>query len=226
MWKKILFAGSLLGLLIYALYSGWTEAISLENLKENRARLLAFVESDLAFAATSFFGIYVVVTSLSLPGAAVLSLASGALFGFPLGVVLVSVASTIGASVAFLLSRWLFREWVEKRFDRLAREVNHGFDREGTAYLLTLRLLPAIPFFAVNLLMGLTRIPLWKFFVVSWAGMFPATLVYVNAGTRLSDLNSLGDILTVEVILSFSLLAVFPLAAKRSVEFWRRKRRA
>ena len=162
-----------------------------------------------------YFVLYVLVTALSLPGAAIMTLAGGALFGFWTGLVVVSFASTLGATLACLVARYLLRDWVQARFgDRLAK-VNEGVAREGAFYLFSLRLIPVFPFFLINLLMGLTRMPLATYYWVSQLGMLAGTVVYVNAGSQLGRIDSLSSIISPGLILSFVALGLFPLAAKR-----------
>lgn len=161
---------------------------------------------------------YIAVTALSLPGAAIMTLAGGALFGFWVGLLLVSFASSIGATLAFLVSRTLMRDWVQQKFARQLVSVNEGFSREGAFYLFGLRLVPLFPFFLINLLMGLLPIAVWRFYWVSQLGMLAGTIVYVNAGTQLAGLDSLQGILSPGMVVSFVLLGIFPLLAKRLLD--------
>lgn len=165
--------------------------------------------------------IYVIVTGLSLPGATVMTLAGGAMFGLLWGTIVVSIASTIGATLAFLAARFLFRDSLEQKFASQLATINNGIDKEGGYYLFTLRLVPLFPFFAINLLMGLTKMQTATYFWVSQIGMLPGTLLYVNAGTQLASIKSLSDIASPWVIGSFVLLGIFPLAAKKFVEYHR-----
>jgi uncharacterized membrane protein YdjX (TVP38/TMEM64 family) len=165
--------------------------------------------------------VYIVATSLSLPGAAVLTLAGGALFGLLVGTVVVSFASTIGATLACFVSRFILQNWVQNRFGHRLASVNQGIEQEGAFYLFTLRLVPLFPFWMINLVMGLTRMKLRTFFWVSQVGMLPGTLVYVNAGQELGRIDSLGGILSPGLILSFVLLGVFPLATKKIMAWYR-----
>ena len=165
-------------------------------------------------AGLIYFAIYVVVTALSVPGAAIMTLAGGALFGFWYGLLLVSFASSIGATLAFLVSRVLLRDWVQQRFGRHMGAVNSGFERDGSFYLFSLRLVPIFPFFLINLLMGLLPIRPWRYYWVSQLGMLPATAVYVNAGTQLGQLETLSGIISAPLLGSFVLLAVFPFLAR------------
>ncbi|MGI9274805.1 MAG: FAD-dependent oxidoreductase [Endozoicomonas sp.] len=173
-----------------------------------------------------FFSVYVAVTSLSLPGAAILTLIGGAIFGLGTGFMIISFASTIGATLAFLISRTLLRDWVQNRFSSYLDTINSGVKRDGAFYLATLRLIPAVPFFVINLAMGLTPIRTWTFYWVSQLGMLPGTMVYVNAGAQLGQVEelSLSGILTPGLIGSFVLLGIFPLLARQAMELIRRQR--
>ncbi len=198
--------------------------LSLEALQASQQELSAFVADNQMLAVGGFFLIYVAVTALSIPGAAVMTLAAGAVFGLVVGTVLVSFASSIGATLAFLLSRFLLRDYVEQKFGATAEKINGGIDREGAYYLFTLRLVPLFPFFVINLAMGLTRLRAHTFYWVSQLGMLAGTVVYVNAGTQLGQIKSTGDILSPALLGSFALLGIFPLIAKKSVELLRRVR--
>ncbi|WP_339866410.1 FAD-dependent oxidoreductase [Pseudohongiella nitratireducens] len=171
-----------------------------------------------------FFVIYVAVTSLSLPGAAILTLAAGALFGLGWGLVLVSFASSIGATLAFLVSRFILRDTVQQRFGGRLKTINAGVEREGAFYLFALRLVPLFPFFLINLLMGLTPLKTRTFYWVSQLGMLPGTAVYINAGTQLGSLESLSGIMSPSLLLSFALLGTFPLIAKKLLAVINRRR--
>jgi pyruvate/2-oxoglutarate dehydrogenase complex dihydrolipoamide dehydrogenase (E3) component/uncharacterized membrane protein YdjX (TVP38/TMEM64 family) len=191
---------------------------SLAFFKSKQAEIDAFYRANPAQTALIFFLVYVAVTGLSLPGAAIMTLVAGAIFGVLWGTVIVSFASTIGATLAFLASRFLFRDLVQKRFGRSLVAVNRGVEKDGAFYLFTLRLVPAFPFFVINLVMGLTPIGTLTFFLVSQVGMLAGTVVYVNAGTQLAQIQSLSGILSPELIASFTLLGVFPLIAKKVVD--------
>src|SRR6267378_3315172 len=180
--------------------------------------------SPLATAAI-FFAIYVAVTGSSVPGAAILSLAVGAIFGLLWGTLIVSFASSIGATLAFLSSRFLFREAVRSRFGDRLRAIDAGLEKEGAFYLFALRLVPAVPFVLVNLLMGLTPIRTRTFYWVSQIGMLPATIVYVNAGTQLAAVKSLSGILSPALVGSLVLLGIFRLIARHAVEVFKTRRR-
>lgn len=198
--------------------------VSLDALQARQDAVVAYRDENLVQAALIFFAAYVAVTALSLPGAAVMTLAGGAFFGLLWGTVLVSFASTIGATLAFLLGRFLFRDAVQSRFGHNLRAVNAGVARDGAFYLFTLRLVPLFPFFVINLVMALTPIRTLTFLLVSQIGMFPATVVYVNAGTQLVKIDSLAGILSPGLIVSFTLLGLFPLIAKKVVEVIKARR--
>ena len=198
--------------------------LTLTSLKARQAELAAFVEAQPLTAVGGFFLIYVAVTALSLPGAAIMTLAAGAIFGLLLGTVIVSLASAIGATLAFLSSRYLLRDWVKRRFAKRVKAIDEGIAKDGAFYLLTLRLIPIFPFFLINLAMGLTAMRLLPFFLVSQVGMLPGTIVYVLAGTQLARIESMGDILSPALIGSLVLLGLFPLIAKVLLGWWKRRR--
>ena len=156
---------------------------------------------------------------MSIPGATVLTIAAGAFFGLGIGLVLVSFASTIGATLAFLVSRFLFRDWVEEKFGNRLRPINEGLKREGSFYLFSLRLIPIFPFFIINLVMGLTPLKTWTFYWVSQLGMLPGTIVYVNAGTQLAQVDSLSEVASPSLLISFALIGILPLFSKWLVTF-------
>ncbi|MGB8145260.1 MAG: FAD-dependent oxidoreductase [Chromatiaceae bacterium] len=191
--------------------------LTLDALKAGQATFATWYEASPWLVAGAYLLVYVAVTALSLPGAAVMTLAGGALFGLWVGTLLVSFASSIGATLAFLVSRWLLRDWVQARYGERLAAVNAGIAKDGALYLFTLRLVPVFPFFVINLLMGLTPIKTRTFYWVSQLGMLAGTLVYVNAGTQLARLDSLSGILSPGLVASFALLGVFPLLAKRLV---------
>ncbi len=191
--------------------------LGLDYMKTQQAALEQWRAGQPLLAALLFFLIYVAVTGLSLPGAAVMTLAAGAIFGLLWGTVLASFASSIGATLAFLASRFLLRDWVQSRFGQRLRAINEGVGKEGGFYLFTLRLVPVFPFFMINLLMGLTPMRSATFYWVSQVGMLAGTLVYVNAGTQLAGIENLRGILSPGLIASFALLGIFPLIAKKIV---------
>jgi pyruvate/2-oxoglutarate dehydrogenase complex dihydrolipoamide dehydrogenase (E3) component/uncharacterized membrane protein YdjX (TVP38/TMEM64 family) len=184
-----------------------------ENLQALLARVQDFYRANPAQTALAFFAFYVGVTGLSLPGATVMTLIAGAIFGLLWGTVIVSFASTLGATLAFLASRFLLRDWVQARFGDKLKPINEGVAKEGAFYLFALRLVPAFPFVAINLLMGLTPIRTWTYFWVSQVGMLAGTLVYVYAGTKLGEFR-----VSFGLLAAFALLGFFPLLAKRAME--------
>jgi len=198
--------------------------LQFEALPQHVAALRQWCEENRLLAGLAYLAAYVAVTALSLPGAAVMTLAGGALFGFWYALVLVSFASSIGATLSFLASRIVLREWVQSRFGRHLGAVNTGFEKDGAFYLLSLRLVPLFPFFLVNLLMGLLPIRTRTYYWVSQLGMLPGTAVYVNAGTQLGQLQSMSGILSTPLLVSFVLLGLFPLLARRFVTFLQHRR--
>ena len=200
------------------------DLLTLERLKEASADLADRRDEAPAAFAAAFFGLYVVVAALPLPGAAPLTLAAGALFGLARGAVLVSFASSLGATLAFLASRYLLRDLVQKRFGARLRTVNQNVLREGPLYLFALRLVPLFPFFMVNTLMGLTPLRTAVYYFVSQVGMIPGTLAYVNAGTQLARIESLGDVWSPAVLGSFVMLAALPFVGRAVVSAVRNRR--
>ncbi|MCG8689519.1 MAG: FAD-dependent oxidoreductase [Desulfobacterales bacterium] len=197
---------------------------SLANLKGELDNLRAFYSDNKLLSIAVYMAGYILVTALSLPGATVITLAGGAVFGLGTGVVVVSFASSIGATLAFLFSRYLFKDWVQTKFSTKLNAINQGIEKEGGFYLFTLRLVPAFPFFVINLAMGVTPISARLFYGVSQIGMLPGTIVYVNAGTMLGQIDSMGGILSPGLIFSFALLGIFPLVAKKAVELFRARK--
>ncbi len=214
--KPILF--TIIALLIIGFFTfDLGQFFNLAYFKSQQAVIDSYYQREPLLTGLLFFTLYVAVTGLSLPGAAILTLVAGAIFGLFWGTLIVSFASTIGATFAFLASRYLLRDSVQKRFGDRLKKINEGVKRDGALYLFTLRLVPAFPFFVINLLMGLTPIKTLTYFVVSQVGMFAGTLVFVNAGTQIARIESIGEILSPAMIGSFILLGIFPLIAKKGV---------
>ncbi|MGB5579687.1 MAG: FAD-dependent oxidoreductase, partial [Woeseia sp.] len=188
--------------------------ISLAELKKQRDALAAFAESRPVVSIGSYFVIYVLMAALSLPGAAILTIAGGTIFGLTVGTVVVSFASSIGATLAFLAARFLLRDSIRERFKERLQRIDEGIEKDGGFYLFSLRLVPVFPFFVINLVAGLTALRPWTFYWVSQLGMLPGTLVYVNAGTQLGQISSPGDILSPSLIGAFVLLAILPFLAR------------
>jgi pyruvate/2-oxoglutarate dehydrogenase complex dihydrolipoamide dehydrogenase (E3) component/uncharacterized membrane protein YdjX (TVP38/TMEM64 family) len=200
------------------------QLLTLDGLKGSMDQFNQYKAQSPLLVIGGFFLLYVVVTALSLPGAAILTLAAGALFGLVEGLLVASFASTIGATLAFLVSRYLLRDTIKKRFPERLAAIDKGVDKEGAFYLFTLRLVPVFPFFLINLLMGLTAIKSWTFYWVSQIGMLAGTFVFVNAGTQLAQIERLSGILSLGLILSFALLGVFPLIAKAILNVFKKQR--
>jgi dihydrolipoamide dehydrogenase len=198
--------------------------LSFEHVKSQQAATDAWYASNPAATVLAFFAVYVAVTGLSLPGAVIMTLAAGAIFGLGWGAAIVSFASSLGATLAFIASRYLLRDWVQARFGRQLAAINAGVAKDGAQYLFTLRLIPAVPFFVINLAMGLTPLRTWTFYWVSQLGMLAGTLVYVNAGTQLALLQSLSGILSPGLVGAFALLGLFPLIAGRMLDLARARR--
>jgi pyruvate/2-oxoglutarate dehydrogenase complex dihydrolipoamide dehydrogenase (E3) component/uncharacterized membrane protein YdjX (TVP38/TMEM64 family) len=198
--------------------------LNLQTLKAQQAAIADFRAEHPATAIAIYFVLYVLTTALSLPGAVLLTLAGGAVFGLLWGTLIISFASTIGATLAFLISRFLLRDWVKARFGQRLQAIDDGIRREGAFYLFTLRLVPVFPFFLVNLLLGLTGMRARTFYWVSQIGMLAGTVVYVNAGTQLAKIDSLSGIVSPALLGSFALLGIFPLLARKLVNFGRQRK--
>jgi pyruvate/2-oxoglutarate dehydrogenase complex dihydrolipoamide dehydrogenase (E3) component/uncharacterized membrane protein YdjX (TVP38/TMEM64 family) len=216
--SRLLVVAVLVALVAAFFALGGHRYLSFSAIKAEHAAILAYYAGHPWQAAAGFFLLYVAVTGLSLPGAAIMTLAAGAVFGLLWGTVLVSFASSLGATLACLASRFLLRDWVQQRFGPQLRAINEGIEKEGGFYLFTLRLIPAVPFFVINLAMGLTPMRAATFYWVSQLGMLAGTIVYVNAGTQLAAIESPAGILSPGLIGAFVLLGLFPLIAKRIVD--------
>lgn len=218
-WSKIILLLAIV-LLAYVFFAfDLQQYLTLSYLKSRQQAFVSYYANNQALTMGAYMALYIAVTALSLPGATVMTLAGGALFGVWAGLLLVSFASTIGATLAFLASRFLLRDYVQNKFGDKLKAVNESFRKDGSFYLFTLRLIPVFPFFVINLVMGLTPIRAVMFYIVSQVGMLPGTFVFVNAGTQLAKIESARAILSFELLLSFALLGIFPLAAKKLVAF-------
>lgn len=218
--KKIGILGAIVLLIVLFRAFDMGQYLSLSYLKEQQAQFALLYADHRMTVIAAYMLIYISVTALSLPGAAVMTLAGGGLFGLVTGTIVVSFASTIGATLACIVARYLLRDWVQNRFgDKLTR-INDGMAREGGFYLFSLRLVPIFPFFVINLVMGLTPIRILTYFWVSQLGMLPATIVYVNAGKELAKLDSLKGILSPGLLLSFALLGLLPLITKKLLNLY------
>ena len=222
-WKKILVIVAIA--VLFALFFAFDlqRYLTLAELKARQEAFQQFYAANRLLTLGLYFALYVVVTALSLPGAAVMTLAGGALFGFLPALIVVSFASSIGATLAFLVSRFLLRDWVQERFRDRLKALNAGIEREGAFYLFTLRLVPVFPFFVINLVMGLTPMRTLTFYWVSQVGMLAGTAVYVNAGTQLGQIESLSGILSPGLLFSFILLGIFPLIARKGVDIMKKR---
>ncbi len=198
--------------------------LSLSYLKDSQAEFRELFDAKPWLTAGAFFALYVAVTALSLPGAAIMTLAAGALFGLGWGLLLVSFASSIGATLAFLVARFVLRDAIKARFAQRLKAIDRGVERDGAFYLFALRLVPAFPFFVINLVMGLTAMRTLTFYLVSQVGMLPGTFVYVNAGTQIGQIDSLGGLLSPGLIGSFVLLGLFPLIARKLLDAYKARR--
>lgn len=217
--KKILILAALAALVAAYFIFDVGQYLTLDGIKGVVEDVQGFYDENQLLVLAVFFAIYVGVTAASLPGAAIMTLAAGALFGLVVGTILVSFASTMGATLAFLSSRFVLRDTIEARFGDRLKTINQGLERDGAFYLFTLRMIPAIPFFVINLVMGLTRIKTWTFVWVSQIGMLLGTIVFVNAGTQLAQIESTSGLLSPALIGSFILLAIVPWIAKGVVGF-------
>lgn len=200
------------------------QKMTLEGLKSGLAQLHAWRDAEPLQMALGYFFLYVLTTALSLPGALVLTLAGGAIFGFVQGFVLVSFASTVGATLAFLAARYVLRDWVQQRFGEKLKPMNDGIEKEGAFYLFTLRLVPVFPFFLINLLMGLTKMRTLTYYWVSQVGMLAGTVIYVNAGTQLAAIESLKGIVSLPILLSLAALGLFPLITKKILDIFKKNK--
>ena len=216
--KKILVVVIVVALIAAYFIFDLGQFLNLEYIKAQQGRIMEYRDANPVQTALLFFVLYILITGLSLPGAAIITLVAGAIFGLVIGSILVSFASSIGATCAFLVSRYVLRDSIQSRYGDKLRAINEGVEKDGALYLFTLRLVPLFPFFVINLLMGLTPISTKKFYIVSQIGMLAGTVVYVNAGTQLAKIDSLSGILSPALIASFVLLGIFPLLAKKVID--------
>jgi uncharacterized membrane protein YdjX (TVP38/TMEM64 family) len=204
-------------------YFNLEKFLSLEYVQSHLDFMRAYKQQHFEFSAVIFFLTYIVVAALSIPGALILTITSGALFGLFWGIIISSFASSIGATLAFLASRLILREWVQNKYGDYLAPINKGIGKEGAFYLFSIRMIPLFPFFVTNLLMGLTSISVSSFYLVSQIGMFLGTIVYVNTGTELSKVTSLSGLLSTPILLSFAFLGMLPLVTKYIVSFIRQR---
>ena len=221
--QRLLIVAAIVVAVILFKVLGLGHYLTLDYLKSSQDKFSQLYGENRLAVIAAYMAIYITVTALSLPGAAVMTLAGGAMFGFWIGFVVVSFASTIGATLACFVARFLLRDWVQNRFGDKLSTINNGIEKEGAFYLFSLRLVPIFPFFVINLAMGLTTMKLLTFYWVSQIGMLPGTMVYVNAGKELGQIESLSGILSPGLILSFVILGVFPITVKKLLTFYKKK---
>lgn len=219
--KKIAVVGAI-GVLIAAFWIfDLRQYLTLSYIKASREMFEMLYAERRGEMIAAYAVVYILLTSLSLPGAAVMTLLAGALFGLFIGTIVVSFASTIGATIACFTARFVLRDWIQNKFGNKLGKINEGIDREGAFYLFTLRLIPIFPFWLINLAIGITRMRLWTFYWVSQAGMLPGTIIYVNAGKELARIDSPSEIFSFRLIASFVLLGIFPITAKKLIQLYR-----
>lgn len=222
--RKLLIAGFIVSLIILFRVFELQEYLTLDFIKQRQAHFVQLYTENRLTVIAAYMLIYIVVTALSLPGSAIMTLAGGGMFGLAVGTVVVSFASSIGATLACIVARYLLRDWVQNAFrDRLGK-INAGMTGEGGFYLFSLRLVPIFPFFVVNLVMGLTSIRIGTYYWVTQIGMLPATVVFVNAGMQLAAIQSPSDILSPRLLLSFALLGLLPLASRKLLNLYKARR--
>ncbi len=222
--KKIICIALLLLGVTFFFANGFHKVLTLEGLKASQAEFSLMYAKHPLLVIVAFISIYIPCIALSLPGATILGLAGGALFGVITGTIVVSFASTAGATIACGMSRYLLRDWVQRRFGGRLESVDNGIAHEGNLYLFSMRLIPVIPFFIINLVMGLTRIPLRTFAWVSQLGMLPGTFIYVNAGNQIAALDSIAGIFSAKLLFSFALLGIFPFITSKLLTKYRNAR--
>jgi len=223
--KKIILIILIAAALAVFYYLDLSQFLTLEYIKKSKIKFNDLYSAYPFTVIGIYMLVYILVTSLSLPGAAVMTLAGGAFFGLWSGTLAVSFASSIGATIACFFSRFLLGNWVQTKFGERLDTINNGLHKEGSFYLFTLRLIPVFPFFMINLLMGLTKFPLVKFYWISQIGMLPGTIVYVNAGKELGKIESTSGILSPTLIISFIILGLFPLTVKKAMALYKKKYR-
>ena len=221
--QRLLIVAAIIVVVILFKVLGLGQYLSLEYLKASQGKFVQLYASHRLAVIATYMAVYITVTALSLPGAAVMTLAGGALFGFWIGMLVVSFASTIGATLACFVARFLLRDWVQNKFGEKLTAMNKGIENEGAFYLFSLRLVPIFPFFVINLAMGLTTMKLLTFYWVSQIGMLPGTMVFVNAGKELGQIESLSGILSPGLIISFVILGLFPITVKKLLYFYKKR---
>lgn len=222
--KKIIIVGVFIAIIALFLSFDLGQYLNLAYVKSQQEAINNYYQQNPIQTGLIFFISYIVVTGVSLPGAGIMTLAAGAIFGVVWGTILVSFASVIGATLAFLVARYLFHDYVQEKFKKYIEPINEGIRKEGNLYLFTIRLVPIFPFFVVNNLMALTPIKTINYALISQVAMFLPSMIFVNAGTQLAKIESLADVLSPELIFSFILLGLFPLVAKKTITYIKNKR--
>jgi uncharacterized membrane protein YdjX (TVP38/TMEM64 family) len=222
--QKIIIVLLVVGLIVVFTRFNLGQYLTLSYIKESQDKFQLLYSEHRVAVIAGYMLSYILVTALSLPGAAIMTLAAGALFGLVTGTIVVSFASTIGATCACFVSRFILREWVQKKVGDKLATINAGIEKEGGFYLFSLRLIPLFPFWLINLVMGLTKMPLKKFYWVSQIGMFAGTIVYVNAGRELGKIESISGILSPTLIFSFVLLGLFPIITKKLLGLYKKRK--
>lgn len=222
--KQLLILALLIAAIAAFFFFDLGQWLTLEQLKAQQSALESFRANNPLLVAAVYMLLYIVVTALSLPGATIMTLSGGAIFGLYLGTALALVSATIGATLAFLIARYLVGNWVQTRFADRIHAINQGIEKDGAFYLFSLRLVPIFPFFVINVVMALTPLKTWTFFWVSLIGMLAGASVYANAGTQLAQLESLSGIASPSLLLSFALLGVFPIVAKKTLQWVKQQR--
>jgi len=207
--KKFIALGILIAVILTLRFSGIGDYLTIENLKENKEMLQGAVKDNYVVFAAAFILVYVIITGFSIPGATVLTISSGFFFGAVIGTIFVNIAATLGALSAFFISRFLLGNWVQRRYHDHLTKFNREIERNGINYMLTLRFIPLFPFFLINILAGVTKIPVKTFIWTTSLGIIPGSFVYAFAGQQLNTVSSLGDILSFRIFLAFVLLGLF-----------------
>ena len=215
---KIVIILIFVGTISFGLLFDYSQYFSFETIKNQHDKLNEFIKSNYSLSIVMFFIIYVIVTAFALPFGALKTILAGALFGLIPGVILTSFASSIGSTLCLLMSRFVLRDYVEKKYSNYIEKINEGIKKDGIYYLFFLRLSPIFPFFIINLVFGLTKMRAFTFYIVSQIGMFIGTIIFVNAGVQLSRINKISDILSIEIIISFILIGLVPLIIKKLIE--------
>jgi uncharacterized membrane protein YdjX (TVP38/TMEM64 family) len=223
--NRIIILVVIVGLVVAVKALNLDQYLTLSYLKGSLDSFKSLYENHRLMVIAGYFIIYVLTTSLSLPGASPLGIAGGALFGFWTATIVVSFASTIGAALSCSISRFLLRDWIQNKFGDKIAKVNEGIEKEGAFYLFTLRLIPVFPFWMINLAMGLSKMSLLKFYWVSQIGMLPGTMVFVNAGKELAKIESVKGIFSPSLIISFALIGIFPIVIKKFLALYRSGRK-